>query len=601
MASPNQSRRSRVIEGMAIWGSYYRENIDIFVEEYLQLDFLKWFQTALLVMMDRSRTFLWIAARGMGKSFLIAIFVVIRCILYPGTKVVITSGTRGQSINVLEKIQTELMPVSPNLRNEIDMGDTKFSGQDAKIMFKNSSYIKVVTASDNARSNRANILIVDEFRMVKKDTIDTVLKKFLTSRRMPPYRDLTPAERKAEYAKEPNKSCFLSSAYFKDHWSYNKMLDTFKLMLDDSKTDFVCGFPYQLSIQEGLLFPEDVESDMLESDFNEIKWSMEMDALWYGSEDGAFFDFPTISKNRTIKYPMLPDEIASKLNNSQNIRIQERNNGEVRVLSADIALMSSRKNNNDATAIFINQMKPSKAGRYSSNIVYADACEGMRTDEQALYIRKLYEDYKCDYIVLDTNGLGLGVYDALARDMVNPDTGELYPALSCCNNAEMASRCTVVGAKKAIWSIKASAQFNSDCAFMLREAFRSGRMRLLSTEYDAEKYLAEIRGYNSLSDSDKMALQLPYIHTTLLVDELTKLLYEESGGKIKITERTGMRKDRYSSLSYNYYVAMQIENKMNKRQSFGDGASDMFIIKAPNYKRKAVNGLYGGTKASWRF
>ena len=114
MASPNQSRRSRVIEGMAIWGSYYRENIDIFVEEYLQLDFLKWFQTALLVMMDRSRTFLWIAARGMGKSFLIAIFVVIRCILYPGTKVVITSGTRGQSINVLEKIQTELMPVSPN-------------------------------------------------------------------------------------------------------------------------------------------------------------------------------------------------------------------------------------------------------------------------------------------------------------------------------------------------------------------------------------------------------------------------------------------------------------------------------------------------------
>ena len=247
-------------------------------------------------------------------------------------------------------------------------------------------------------------------------------------------------------------------------------MDTFEIMKDENRHQFVCGFPYELSIEEGLLDPETVADDMSESDFSEIKWSMEMDALWYGSEDGAFFDFPTISKNRTIKYPMLPDEIASKLNNSQSIRIQEKNNGEIRVLSADIALMSSRKNNNDATAIFINQMKPSRAGRYSSNIVYADACEGMRTDEQALYIRKLYEDYKCDYIVLDTNGLGLGVYDALARDMVNPDTGELYPALSCCNNAEMASRCTVIGAKKVIWSIKASAQFNSDCAFMLREA-----------------------------------------------------------------------------------------------------------------------------------
>lgn len=212
MTREAMERRDRVVEGMAIWGSYYRENFDVFVTEYLQLDFLKWFQTMLLVMMNRARVFLWIAARGMGKSFLIAIFVVARCILYPGTKVVITSGTRGQSINILEKIQTELMPVSPNLCNEIDASATKFSGQDAKIMFKNKSYIKVVTAGDSARSNRANILIVDEFRLVKKDTIDTVLKKFLTSRRMPPYRALSEEERKAEYAKEPNKSCFLSSA-----------------------------------------------------------------------------------------------------------------------------------------------------------------------------------------------------------------------------------------------------------------------------------------------------------------------------------------------------------------------------------------------------
>ena len=207
-----KNRTQRVIEGMAYWGSYYRENIDVFVKEYLQFDFLRWFQIYLLVMMDRSRTFLWIAARGMGKSFLIAIFVVIRCILYPGTKVVVTSGTRGQSINILEKIQAELIPKSPNLKNEIDFSATRFSGQDARIMFKNSSYIKVVTASDNARSNRANVLVVDEFRMVNKDTIDTVLKKFLTSRRMPEYRELSDSERKAEYAKEPNMACFLSSA-----------------------------------------------------------------------------------------------------------------------------------------------------------------------------------------------------------------------------------------------------------------------------------------------------------------------------------------------------------------------------------------------------
>ena len=583
MASEEKSRRERVIEGMAIWGSYYRENFDLFVEEYLQLDFLKWFQTMLLVMMNRSRVFLWIAARGMGKSFLIAIFAVARCILYPGTKVVITSGTRGQSINVLEKIQTELMPVSPNLCNEIDMAKTKFSGQDAKVMFKNSSYIKVVTASDNARSNRANILIVDEFRMVKKDTIDTVLKKFLTSRRMPPYKDLTDAERKVEYAKEPNKSCFLSSAYFKDHWSFNKMLDTFKLMLDDSKTDFVCGFPYQLSVQEGLLFSEDVESDMLESDFNEIKWSMEMEAMWFGDEDGAFFDFDSISKNRRIKYAMLPDKLSGLLGNNQKVKILQKQNGEKRILSADVALMSSSKHNNDATAIFINQMLPSKGGRYTNNIVYSDSYEGLHTEDQALVIRRLYDEYLCDYIVLDCTGLGLGVYDALVRDIVDPDTGEVYPALSCCNDQEMAARCTTTGADKVIWSIKASPKLNSDCAVLLREGFRSGKIRLLMTEYDADVVMSEIKGYKSLSPSEKVKLQMPYVHTTLLINELVKLQHEESGGRVRVYERSGMRKDRYSSLSYNYYVALQLESKLGKQRS-NNFESNMFLYRPPKVK-----------------
>lgn len=583
MASEEKSRRERVIEGMAIWGSYYRENFDLFVEEYLQLDFLKWFQTMLLVMMNRSRVFLWIAARGMGKSFLIAIFAVARCTLYPGTKVVITSGTRGQSINVLEKIQTELMPVSPNLCNEIDMAKTKFSGQDAKVMFKNSSYIKVVTASDNARSNRANILIVDEFRMVKKDTIDTVLKKFLTSRRMPPYKDLTDAERKVEYAKEPNKSCFLSSAYFKDHWSFNKMLDTFKLMLDDSKTDFVCGFPYQLSVQEGLLFSEDVESDMLESDFNEIKWSMEMEAMWFGDEDGAFFDFDSISKNRRIKYAMLPDKLSGLLGNNQKVKIPQKQNGEKRILSADVALMSSSKHNNDATAIFINQMLPSKGGRYTNNIVYSDSYEGLHTEDQALVIRRLYDEYLCDYIVLDCTGLGLGVYDALVRDIVDPDTGEVYPALSCCNDQEMAARCTTTGADKVIWSIKASPKLNSDCAVLLREGFRSGKIRLLMTEYDADVVMSEIKGYKSLSPSEKVKLQMPYVHTTLLINELVKLQHEESGGRVRVYERSGMRKDRYSSLSYNYYVALQLESKLGKQRS-NNFESNMFLYRPPKVK-----------------
>lgn len=194
--------------------------------------------------------------------------------------------------------------------------------------------------------------------------------------------------------------------------------------------------------------------------------------------------------------------------------------------------------------------------------------------------------------------IGLGVYDELAHDIVDSETGEIYPALSCCNDKTMADRCTVIGAEKVIWSVKASAQFNSDCALLLREAFRSGRVRLLATEYDAESYLADIRGYASLSPTDKLKVKLPYIHTTLLVDELTKLQHKTESGKIKVFEKSGMRKDRYSSLSYNYYVALQLENKLSKKANTEIDAS-MFVIKPPSIGKAVTYGSRQYSKYSW--
>lgn len=595
------NRNKKILEGAAYWAAFFRENPDEFVEQYLHIQ-LKLFQRILIVMMFASTIFVWIMSRGGGKSFLSAIYCCARCILYPGTRICIASGTRGQAINVLEKILQELVPKSQELRAEIDWKNTKINGTNAQIVFNNTSVIKVVTASDSARGNRCNVLLLDEYRLISKVVIDTILRKFLTYRRMPDYLSLTEEERKAEYNKEKNLTLYLSSAFFKSHWSFTKCLDTFKAMLDDRRKQFVCGLPYQLAIYEGLLDEELVMDEMSETDFSEVKWSMEMEALWFGSNENAFFDFNDISKNRKIKYAMVPDDLAAKLNNASQIKIMPKQNGEIRILSADIALMSSKKHNNDATSIFINQMIPNKTGKYSSNIIYPDTNEGLRTDDQSLIIRKLFNEYQCDYLVLDCNGLGLGVYDALASDIVDPDTGEIYPALSCCNNQEMADRCTVIGADKVIWAIKASAQFNSDCAFLLREGFRSGRIRLLIDEFECEEHLSDIKGYGGLSPADKVQLQLPYINTTLLINELINLQHEEVGGKVKIYEKAGMRKDRYSSLAYNYYVALQIENKMNKKRARNADDQNWFQIKPPvqNYsgvsrlgnQRKKTKGLW---------
>lgn len=573
-------RQKEELESAAKWCGFYRANIPRFVKDFLHIS-LRLFQIFLLVMMDIASVFVFIACRGIGKTFMCAVYCVVRAVLYPGTKICVASGTKGQAAMVLEKIMTELKPNSPELAYEIDDKNTRIGGEKPMIMFKNGSFIKVVAASDNARSNRAHLLIIDEARMVKKETIDTILKKFLSSQREPKYFE---NPEYAKYPREPLKTFYLSSAHFKDHWLFQKCKDACRYMLDDTRRDFVCGFPYQLSLAEHLLPKERVIEDMTETGFSEITWMMEMGAEFFGGAGGTFFDFNTVSKNRKIMYPMLPNEQAGYLNNSAKVKIPPKQPGELRILSMDVALMASRKYKNDASSVFINQLLPTKANVYCSNIVYTTTWEGMHSADQALRVRRLYDEYDCDYIVIDGKGVGMAVVDVLLRDIVDPDTGEIYPSLSCCNDENIAVRCSDKSAKKAIWVVQGSSRFNSDCAVLLREGFKTGKIRLLVTECDGENALNEIKGFAPLDESSKAEIMLPYVETTLLIRELTNLLHEETGGTIKISEKRSMRKDRYSSLSYNYYVACQLEGKLRKRDVRLKEPCEEFLFRAPKIK-----------------
>lgn len=57
----------------------------------------------------------------------------------------------------------------------------------------------------------------------------------------------------------------LKHRYFKSHWSYEKVKDYARNMLDSTKRYFVCGLPYQLSIAENLLDNEAVADEMSEA------------------------------------------------------------------------------------------------------------------------------------------------------------------------------------------------------------------------------------------------------------------------------------------------------------------------------------------------
>ena len=573
-----QDKADRIMNGVNVWAAFYRANPHRFARDYLNLK-LDRFQQIILCMMFRFSNVVYLASRGGGKSFLIAIFCVIHCILYPETRICLASKTRKQATEIIDKIREILMPRSANLRLEIE--EVQVNQANAFVSFRNDSRIVVVTAADSARHNRATVLVVDEFRMVDKNIIDTVLRKFLTSQRHPAFLDKPEYK---DYPKEQTKELYASSCWYESHWSY-ELVRSYVVNMIRGRSYFCCAMPYQLAIKEGRLDKTKVEDEMSETTFNAITFQMEMEALFFGQSSGGLYNFDEIDRNRVIKYPFYPKFAGHKIADKR-LYIPPKIPGEVRVLSADIALMSSTKNKNDATSIFINQMLPTSNNRFVNNIVYADNNEGLRTDAQALVIRKLFEDYDCDYLVLDTKGLGLGVSDALMADIYDQESGTTYGALSCCNNDELAKRCLVPDAPKVIWSVQGTQEFNSQCALGLREALKQGSVRLLTSEFAAEDSLGELRGYDNLSPADSLNLKLPYIHTSLLINELIKLEYEVRNNVIRVKEKAGMRKDRYSSLSYNIHVAKIIERDLQVQKSKKTMEQLVFKFRAPQIKKK---------------
>lgn len=556
-------KSERIMNGIAAWCSFYRSNPHRFVKDYLNID-LKLFQKVLLYEMMHNNYFMYIASRGLGKTWLTSLFCIVRCILFPKTKICIASSTRVQANEVLSKIEDDFMKNygwgSDNLRREITFHTV--GANKAIIEFANGSWIKVVTASDSGRGARANILLVDEFRMVDLDTINTVLRKFLTAPRQPKY--LNNPEYK--HLKERNKEFYMSSAWYASHWSFEKAKTYVENMLAGNKY-FVCALPYQIAIKEDLLLREQVEDEMSENDFDEMKFAMEMECLWWGDTNGAFFSYDKIVNRRKLKTAIYP---SSLIGNSRTFKIPELVENERRILSVDIALMASKKHKNDASAIIVNRAVPTNNNSYVSNIVYMENHEGKNTDEIALIIRKLYDEFKCTDLVVDTLGSGLGVFDALIRDIVDPETGELYYALSCCNDKIMAERCKVPNAPKVIWSIKGNAAFNNEICILLRSGFQKGKINLLISETEADEILKDkMRSFDRLAAYEQVKYKAPYINTTLLINELVKLEYESKGQNYKIKERTGMRKDRYSSLAYNYWVQCQLERDVLQKPQYG--------------------------------
>lgn len=383
------------------WIGYWRSNPHRFVSEYLKINPFSLFQKVLLYLMFNNDYFLWWASRGLGKSHLTALYCVVRCILYPGTKVCIAAANRGQSLNIIsEKIQG-FYDNCPNVA--IEISELKSNPNNPIVRFHNGSWIKIVTARQSARSSRANLLICDEFLQMDKDVITKVLRKFLTARRQPGYLKYE----KYKDCREPNTEIYLSSIGMKSDWSFDKFL-AYKEQMTAGKKYFTCGFPYQLGIKHGIIDKQRVIDEMEESDFDEISFSMEMGCIPFGESDKAYFKFDEMNRCREIQNIMIPmtneEFIQNKGDKKKNKFYIKKKENEIRIITMDIALMAGKMNDN--TSFNVIRLIPN-GNEYIKFLIYSEILNGENTSIQALRLKQLFYDLECDYVVMDCAGNGL--------------------------------------------------------------------------------------------------------------------------------------------------------------------------------------------------
>lgn len=572
--SPNNleeviTSNDKFINKVKIWTSFYRKYPFMFCKDYLGLK-LKLFQKLLLYLMFNFNFFMFIASRGLGKSWLTAVFCICKAILYSKCQIVVASGNLKQGTQIIKYIDT--------MRKECECLDRSISylndkPNTAKVDFWNGSTITVVASNAGARSGRANVLIVDEFILVEKDTINTVLRKFKANPRSPGYL----SNPKYSNLAERNQEIYLSSAGAKWHWSYTKFKSFFNSMMNGKKY-FLCDLPYQLTIKDGLRMREEVLDEMSEDDFDPISWSVEMEGIWLGENEKSYFKFDDLEPNRIINYPIYPRNIYKKIKSS-NFKYPEKKEGEIRIIASDISVMPGK--NNDSSVFTIIRLIPlsDKNGKYySREIVYMETMAGGHSAIQAIKIRQMFDDFDCDYIILDCAGVGMGIYDSLVQNLYDKERYIEYEAFTSMNDDEMASRCQVQDAPKRIYTMKAYAQINSECAISFRDNLRKGKIKLLINENSCKEILGGLKGFDSLTGEEQAKFIHPYMQVSALVSEMVNLEADinTQTSQVKLKEQSGQRKDRWSSVSYGNYLANILEKELRKQDEDDDDRDYVF-------------------------
>ena len=530
--------------------AYWREYPDMFVEflcgnnpENFHLYF---YQRLFLRAVMRHRYAYATFPRAYSKSFLSVLILMLRCVLYPGAHLFVTTGGKEQAAGIAREKAEELCKLIPGLKNEIDWsrGASKASKNMVEYLFKNGSKLDIMAAQQSSRGKRATGGLVEECILVDQTMLNEVIIPTMNVDRR-----LADGTRHEEEV--INKSqIFVTTAGWKNSFAYEKLIQTLIQQITDPSQAIVLGGTWRVPVMEKLLRKSFIEELKLEGTYNDSSFAREYESEWSGDAENAFFSAERFDKHRVLLQPEY--EFSGRSSKTAYY-----------VLGVDVG----RKGCTSEVCIF--KVTPQAQGTSLKTLVNLYTWDEEHFEAQAINIKRLFYKYKARKVVIDANGLGIGLIDFMVKSQIDPETGELLPDFGVENDEENFYKKfrTTETETDAMYLVKANAPINTEAHTYVQTQLSSGKIKFLIDENQAKvKLMSTKMGQNM--DNDKRAEYLkPFTLTTILREQMLNLVEENEGVNIILKQSSkGIKKDKFSAFEYGLYYIKQEEDRKKKRK-----------------------------------
>ena len=559
----SEERVRAIIPAARQYIAWWREYPDLFVDfmaggdnrpkDSLNLFF---YQRVFLRAAMRYKYVYAVFPRAYSKSFLAVLILMIRCILYPGSKLFVTSGGKEQASGIMKEKVQEICTLVPAFKNEIDWGRGKtLEGKDyCKYVFRNGSYMDNIAARESSRGKRRHGGLVEECVGVDGTILNEVIIPVMNVSR-----------RAADGTKDDdevlNKSqIYVTTAGWKNTFAYDKLIQVLVNQIVQPDKAMIMGGTWRIPVLMKLLDKNFIKDLKLDGTFNESSFDREYESKWSGTIEDAFFRAEQFDRNRILKQPEY--EYSGRSTKSAYY-----------VLSVDVG----RKGCDTVCCVF--KVTPQTAGSSFNTLVNIYTIHNEHFEEQAIALKRLFYKYKARRIVIDANGLGIGLVDYMVKTQIDPDTNDTYPDFGVENDVdgEYKRFRTASCEFDAMYLIKANAPINTEAHANAQSQLSSGKVKLLVDERVAKVKLLGTKRGQEMKPEERAEYLKPFTLTSILKEEMMNLREENEGVNIILKQANkGIAKDKFSAFEYGLYYIKQEEDSKRKRKK--GRISDMMFM-----------------------